>query len=517
MIISVAVAILIPLIFLYVIWTLELYSVSDNRLLGAVFSWGVFAFFVALVVQNALIDAGILSFSQTSIFTAPIFEELLKAFALFFLSYRMTIRYTAEGASYGFAAGTGFAVAENLHYIQGNPDTALATTLARVISASLMHAFASGIVGAVIGANIYRNSRSRVSGIVASMVVAALLHALFNIAVTELDGFLLLVAGIAIGLGGFGILVVIIRYSIMQEGRAIQHELTDSLSAGEIAATLNPHHLAEQINKHREALGERAYLVEHYVTLQAQRGILSKTIRVNQRQRFDTALRRDLAHVERQLEGLRQSMGLYNWIWLRSVLPSIESDIWSQLDYELQQDSPILSLLVELSERQTGISREEVERRTNLLRSGRFFDQLNTEDIEDLALMLNKTQYSVSDVVIAQGDYNNLMHFVLEGAVVASIDSGQETETIISTFSGGDAFGELSTLDEGPHPATISCVSDVTLYTLSRRDFLTLMYAKPQVGMEVIRQLASDIRQQTGLIAWIRKTSPTNSSDNPNT
>jgi CRP/FNR family transcriptional regulator len=109
------------------------------------------------------------------------------------------------------------------------------------------------------------------------------------------------------------------------------------------------------------------------------------------------------------------------------------------------------------------------------------------------------------------------MHFMLEGAVVASIDNGQETETIISTYSDGEAFGELSMLDEKPHPTTVSCVSDVTLYTLSRRDFMTLMYAKPQVGMEIIRQLASDIRQQTELIAWIRKTSSADSNDNPNT
>ncbi|GIV81753.1 MAG: hypothetical protein KatS3mg051_1107 [Anaerolineae bacterium] len=68
-------------------------------------------------------------------------------------------------------------------------------------------------------------------------------------------------------------------------------------------------------------------------------------------------------------------------------------------------------------------------------------------------------------------------------------------------------FGKLGVLDDEPDITRVQCLEDVTVYTLSRADFAALVYAKPQVGLAMMRELANEIRNLTLLAMWFRRTS----------
>ncbi|GAB4516693.1 MAG: hypothetical protein OHK0046_22450 [Anaerolineae bacterium] len=489
----------LPLIFLYVVWALEMYAVSRPAVLLAAFGWGVAAFFLAYGLHNALPY----NTNTIRLLIAPISEEVLKA--LFLLGIARQLRYAVDGAVYGFAVGIGFAVVENLFYAA---DVAAGTALARVLSVSLMHAFTTSVLGTFMGLAVYKGWRGRRLHLLVGLVGGITVHMAYNRLVAQLEGAALLMAAFVMGLGGVLTLILLIQQALRQEKRTIHDYLQDSLSPGELSAALNPQDVAAAIVQ--QAQGEldanRLQLVQQYVTLQAQRGILQKTQKLNQRARFATTLDRDLRAVEQQLKALRSAMGLYTWVWLRQILPSDESELWAQLNSEI--DQPIVSLLVQLTRSQAAISPDELRLRIGLLRAAQLFDSLPDDDLEDLALLLRQAVYRFDEVVIHQGEATTDLFFVAEGQLIASThDPVRQAETILYTYTECDHFGELSMLSEASHPATVTCLAEAVLYRLSRADFLTLIYAKPQVAVAMMRELVEEIQQRTRLVDWMRSTS----------
>ena len=101
----------VPLLFLFLIHTLDLYGTGSRRALLLSFAWGALSVFIAVATYRllqarlAFLDEDALAF-----FIAPILEELVKALVLIYLIRRPTFTYFVDGAIYGFAAGIGFAV-----------------------------------------------------------------------------------------------------------------------------------------------------------------------------------------------------------------------------------------------------------------------------------------------------------------------------------------------------------------------------------------------------------------------
>ena len=81
----------------------------------------------------------------------PGVEELVKAVVLVDQVRRPSFTYFVDGAILGFAAGTGFAMIENLVYLLGAPAAdGLGLSINRVFGASLMHGTACALVGVAL-------------------------------------------------------------------------------------------------------------------------------------------------------------------------------------------------------------------------------------------------------------------------------------------------------------------------------------------------------------------------------
>ncbi len=507
MILSYAFAIAIPMVLLYLIWSLEIYAFGKHRLLMLSFAWGMAMFLVALFVQDLLIDRQLISYSQVVLFSAPVLEELLKALLIIFLMQTMSLRYTVEGTTYGFAVGTGFAVIENLFYITIGANAALADVLLRIFSVSLMHAFNSAIIGTVAGTSSFHGARVRVPRMVSVVLFSMLVHALFNLIAVSTQAWALIAFSVSIGIGGTLTIILIAKNSLTSESRAIQSALTEKLSAGELAAVVSPFELAQIVEEKSNLLGDRRRdLIAEYITLQAQRGIIYKTLSMNQRTSYEARLRAQLETLELRLNALQGSMGMVNRLWLRSILPSDERQIWETLNIELGENDALLSLILQLGQRQAELSDGELKARLRVVSRTSLFQDLPENDRLDLALMLNSEQYEIGDVVIAQGEIAKRLFIVEQGSLIASVTDDEGLETIITTHVQDEHFGELSLIDDIENPSQVICIAETKIYTLHRNDFITLIYAHPEIALVMMRKLVEDIRQRTELISWIRQT-----------
>jgi len=505
---SIIIAAVVPLLFLYGIWALEIYALTRADLLVLALIWGGIAFFIALGINNSLLS-GVFIYAQLVLLIAPLVEETLKAMLLAYFSNRMLMRYPVDGSVYGFAIGTGFALVENLHFITNNAADSLGGIPARVISVSLMHAFTAALVGTTLGANIYRSAGARLRFGTASVLLAVILHALFNFSVTVVSGISLIVVGVSIGLGSLFIIVLILRRTLEQESAFISTALRGQAEQGEIAAITRPDDVINILKQYHGELGEhRSQNIRDFLSLQAKRGNLTRTIARNQRKEFDSTLQQQLYSVDRELQIVEQKMGLYTRIWLRTILPSDETAVWDQLSGDTEQEKPVIALIEALNTRQNEISRDELQVRRDFLRHVSLFQSLHDDDLIDLSLLLKPISFPFGADVIKQSAPNDRLYFVRSGEILSSISDDSGKETVLNTYTFGTTFGETGLLDNNlKAPAQESVISSdgAELYYLERLDFITLIYGKPQVGLEMLRQMASRIRQHTDIIAWIRQ------------
>ncbi|RMF50615.1 MAG: PrsW family intramembrane metalloprotease, partial [Chloroflexota bacterium] len=133
-----------PLFFIFFIYTANIYS--DGKFISTVVTnllWGaVGAFAIAYVINIYVALPLVNSVEVVRGLTAPITEEIGKALLMVYLIWHPRFRNIVEGAIYGFAAGIGFAISENLYFTFTNV-ASFSDILTRVISTTLMHATAS--------------------------------------------------------------------------------------------------------------------------------------------------------------------------------------------------------------------------------------------------------------------------------------------------------------------------------------------------------------------------------------
>jgi RsiW-degrading membrane proteinase PrsW (M82 family) len=130
------------------------------------------------VVLLGRLDIGLPAFSR---YVAPLTEELLKGLVVLALVRMHRIGFLVDAAIFGFAVGTGFAVAENLYYLQLASEAGMGTWIVRGFGTALMHGGTTALF-AVIGLASMEQSATKATALhfVPGLIIAVLLHSGFN-------------------------------------------------------------------------------------------------------------------------------------------------------------------------------------------------------------------------------------------------------------------------------------------------------------------------------------------------
>ncbi|MBI2865532.1 MAG: PrsW family intramembrane metalloprotease [Chloroflexi bacterium] len=333
MILAAIVAIAIPLVFLFIVRWLDLYASGSFKVLLICLGSGVAAFFLALAI-NTFVGA-IIGFSLLVVVAAPIIEEILKSLVLIYLVRRPSFTYFVDGAIYGFAAGTAFAVLENLLYLgRASAGEALFLILGRALSTSLMHGSASALVGIALGRLRYGRGPTRILSLVLGWAAAMLLHIFFNNALTALPGSLSVMAAVLLGLGGVGIVAAFIFWGLRQERRWLKEilGLGVGVSAQESAVVQQMAELEVLLAPVGQRFGEeKRKQVEAFLKLQAQLGIKRKAQEMTREEKPRRELADQVAALRTEMDGLRRQVGVYCMSYVRSILPPETEPIWLRL------------------------------------------------------------------------------------------------------------------------------------------------------------------------------------------
>ncbi len=173
---------------------------EPKKMILAVYLWGGLSSIAALLLEQfskPFADGffvnlpGILSFNITPFVLFAIIEEVCKFFFVFMIIYKSkhfdepidAMVYTATGA-------LGFATAENIFIMLSNGMSgAFSLVVMRFLGATLLHALASTAAGYYWATGRKHNMEAR--AIFVGLVMASIIHAIFNILVWQFGDFLI--------------------------------------------------------------------------------------------------------------------------------------------------------------------------------------------------------------------------------------------------------------------------------------------------------------------------------------
>jgi RsiW-degrading membrane proteinase PrsW (M82 family) len=358
-----AVAVGVPLAFLYLVRRLDLYASGGFGVVMACLVFGLAAFPLAYLINTGIFRLSIAGFGMSAAaaailiktVVAPVVEEIGKSLGLTWFARRPEFTYFVDGAIYGFASGTAFAVIENLYYLQSAQEP-LGMAVNRAFSTSLMHGSASALVGVAVGRLRYGRGRTRILALVLGWMAAMAVHMSFNRVVNS--GPLtppLLAAAFGIGLGGVGLTMLFIRWGLREEAAWLRETLNLEVGVSKqesavIDRMADLKTLLAPIEGHFGA--EKRAAVEAFLRLQAQLGIKTKTAALSS----DPALRAELeaqaADLSARMDLLRREVGVYCMSYVRSILPPEGEQIWEGLDRALAEaPAPTQNLWKNLADR----------------------------------------------------------------------------------------------------------------------------------------------------------------------
>ncbi|MEN9506237.1 MAG: hypothetical protein RI958_2163 [Actinomycetota bacterium] len=316
------IAVVVPLAFLAGAVALSRGGRRTAPLVLGALVWGVAVTFVVRPINDQWLTA----YGYLSVVTvgAPIIEEIAKSFALpgFMRSRRAS--WFVDGAVLGLAAGTGFAIRENLAYLSSASDgQAIGLAVARTTSTNLMHAGCTALVGAALGSVLGRRLHVQAIACLGSLVVAIGLHSGFNRLTDESSSALLVTM---VGVGVFVAAMGIVALGFPVAGRWSQLEMSRrGLSAGEQAALVGGGSVDDLLDEFERRFGASAVeSAERLIVVQREIGVVARGGRSDPER---------LAMLTDEADQLRRDVGVFPMAWLRSHLPvdPSASGVWADL------------------------------------------------------------------------------------------------------------------------------------------------------------------------------------------
>ena len=171
---------LVPVLaFLAVLVWMDSYKLVRLRTVLLVIASGAAAAGMAwLIISQVLVPT--LEVTLIRRYAAPLLEEALKAGIVVALIRTNRVGFLVDAAILGFAAGTGFALVENLYYLAEVDSTGLGLWIVRGLGTAIMHGGTTTIFAVTTKTLLDENGRAGLRAFAPGLLLAVMLHSFFN-------------------------------------------------------------------------------------------------------------------------------------------------------------------------------------------------------------------------------------------------------------------------------------------------------------------------------------------------
>lgn len=118
----------------------------------------------------------------------------------------------------------------------------------------------------------------------------------------------------------------------------------------------------------------------------------------------------------------------------------------------------------------------------------RLFKDVSPSDLTDIAQKMSREDFPPDAKIIKQGDIGDKFYVIAEGSAQVIVESAGGTRSV-ARLKEGSFFGEVALLRDEPRNATILTDGPVTVYALSKENFLAAVKAHKSFEEQLSAQL----------------------------
>lgn len=139
----------------------------------------------------------------------------------------------------------------------------------------------------------------------------------------------------------------------------------------------------------------------------------------------------------------------------------------------------------------------------DLLKKIPLFSKIEPSKLKLLAFTSERLNFGPGDLLCRQGDVGNTAYIILDGEadVLVNTPSG---EISVAKLGKNDLVGEMAILIDIPRTATVKALGNVTTLAISKDLFFRMITEFPQMGVEIMRELAHRLEHTTAQLREAR-------------
>lgn len=116
------------------------------------------------------------------------------------------------------------------------------------------------------------------------------------------------------------------------------------------------------------------------------------------------------------------------------------------------------------------------------------FEALSKDELRDLAKVTEDLEVDAGKVLCREGETAQEFFVIIDGKVEVTKDGKQ-----LRTLSDGEFFGEIALLEDVRRTATVTAVTPLRFFVVTRQSFWSLLERQPEVERKVLRALAKRV------------------------
>ena len=318
---------LLPVVcFLGALVYLDSYKLVGRRWVVATIVVGGLIAGVSYLVNDWLLPVLDVEFQSFTRYVSPFIEELLKALVIIALIRLHRIGFLVDAAIFGFAVGAGFAVVENMYYLQVLPETSTGVWIVRGFGTAIMHGGATSIFAVAGRALISQKKELGPLGYLPGLVIATIVHSIFN-------HFFL--SPIATTLGVLVFLPMLMVIVFQQSEKAVEQWLDVGFDADtELLELINSGGLSEShVGEYLHTLKERfeGPIVADllcYLRLHVELALRAKGLLMMRESGFDVTADEETRAKLEEMKFLEGSIGKTGKLAISPFLQMSRKDLW---------------------------------------------------------------------------------------------------------------------------------------------------------------------------------------------
>jgi len=172
---------LLPVIcFIFFLFYLDSFKLVKIKYPVISYFWGCLSAGIAYLINTYFMKNLQMDISDYSKYLAPLIEEFIKAFILFFLFKKNIIGFLIDGAIIGFTIGAGFSFVENLYYLVNMENAGFFTWIIRGFGTAIMHCGTTTVLTLTIVSISKSGNKIPVKSFILGWFFAFVIHSLYN-------------------------------------------------------------------------------------------------------------------------------------------------------------------------------------------------------------------------------------------------------------------------------------------------------------------------------------------------